>query len=192
MANSEIIVSKVAIFNAMEKKGISSIKELAKQIGVHRNTINPYLSGERALPEALENLLLYLEIPPAEAFKKKENAILEPAKEISSLLSELYSFGYEKAFVLFGSRARNKAKKYSDFDLGVYQPGDLPFKEFSLMLDVVADWNEKNTTEVQLTNLNFADQVFLHKILEDLIFVGGNYHSYIQLQKKIGVTIYGS
>ena len=106
------------------------------------------------------------------------------AQEIASLIDQLqYSFP-SYCYTLFGSRARGTDKKYSDFDIGIYCKDKIDFAAYSKLLNLVGDWNENELSTVQLVNLNEADPDFLNEIRKDLIFLSGNYGSWIKLNEK--------
>lgn len=179
---------KIAL--AMKAKGIHTIEELSKQLNVHRNTILPYLSGQRALPDCLDRMLKLLDIAPGDAIVKNVKSKIQPGLEISPLISQLVTSQPKNAYVLFGSRAKRTNKKYSDYDIGIYRINNLPFSELSKLIDLTEEWKSNKSYDVNVTNLSLADIDFLHNIQNDWIFLGGNLEAWIDLQKKIGIELY--
>ena len=86
---------------------------------------------------------------------------------------------------MFGSRAREDFKRFSDYDLGLYSSTELEFSEYSKLLNIVAEFKESALEEVELVNLNNADKQFLLNISSDLKFVGGSYKSWSKLLTKL-------
>ena len=184
------IINEEKINSAMKAKGINTIEELSKQLNVHRNTILPYLSGQRALPDCLDRMLKLLDLTPADAIVKNVKSKIQPGLEISPLLSKLITSQTENSYVLFGSRAKRTNKKYSDYDIGVYRINKLPFSDLSKLIDLTDDWESDKSYDVNLTNLTLADTDFLQNIRRDWIFLGGNLEAWVELQKKAGIELY--
>lgn len=63
-----------------------------------------------------------------EAFMKTRIA----EKEIKNILQKFIDFKKSKVFI-FGSRAKGKARKFSDYDIGVISRKPLNFKKISLI-----------------------------------------------------------
>jgi predicted nucleotidyltransferase len=108
--------------------------------------------------------------------------------EIDSLIESLTKENPDIVVVLFGSRARNQAKKYSDYDLGVFREKAFAFQEFSRMLDRACAWNDANMSTVQIVNLTSAQHEFLCAISPDIKYLCGNTAAWIKLQQLVGVT----
>ena len=190
MQNLNFIISDSIIFTAMRRKGITSVEELSKKLNVHRNTILPYLGGQRALPDCLDRLLKFLDLSPGEAIVKNVKSQKQYGLEIAPLVSRLIKQAPDNTYVLFGSRAKNTYKKYSDYDLGVYNTENLTLRELSKLIDYAKEWELDKPYDVNLTNLTLADTNFLEEIRNDWVFLGGNLESWIELQKKAKITLY--
>jgi plasmid maintenance system antidote protein VapI len=67
------ILNTHLVRHAMQLKGFKTIEHIANTLGVHRNTITPYFSGERALPDCLDRLLHILGLSPSDALIKNTN-----------------------------------------------------------------------------------------------------------------------
>lgn len=174
----------------MKAKGIGSIEELSKKLNVHRNTITPYLAGKRGLPDCLDRMLELLDLSPAEAILKNVQSSRQAGLEIAELVSKLVVSQAPNAYILFGSRARKTAKQYSDYDIGVFNKTDLSFSDFSKLIDIAEEAEQSLPFDINLTNLNLADQSFLQEIRKDWIFIGGSLDSWISLQEKANIKLY--
>lgn len=100
-----------------KEKGFTGIKPLLQHLGLHRNTLDRYLSGAPVLPSSIEAVLQALEIPIEKALTKKE--AIERNSGIDSLVRSIHRRFPDISIFLFGSRARGNHKKYSDYDLGI-------------------------------------------------------------------------
>ena len=86
--------------------------------------------------------------------------------------------------VLFGSRAQDTARKYSDWDLGVFCADGLPHEKFCKIRKRKIELEEKSPYFIDLINLNRGDQDFLRDISQNWIFLTGKRQDWIELQKK--------
>lgn len=187
---SAIVLNIEAVEEAMGQRGIRSIQALAKKLGYHRNTFNAYFSGHRALPEALEKLIVELELPPAAVLKLVRPNKRLPALPLQQLIKDLHRKIPEAAIVLFGSRARGEGKKYSDYDLGIYQEPELSLDEYSKLLSLVAQWNATHFSTAQLVNLTNADSEFLISIREDVVFLAGDFQAWCDFLRRCKVSLH--
>ncbi len=187
--HSAIIVDSDVLRTAMADRGYSSITQLAASLGLHRNTVGSYFAEERALPEALEKIILALDLSPGEALRRVPDKRSIPGLTISCLVDEILQIKPTCALVLFGSRARGTHKPLSDYDLGVFCNSGLRFREYSTMLSKVDRWNQTKMTTVQLANLSEADDDFLVSIREDLLFLGGSMSQWRNLLTKAGLQV---
>lgn len=184
------VIDKEAVLRAMSEQGVDSIGQLASVMGVHRNTISAYISGQRALPAALDSLLHTLQLSPGEAIVRSVDSKQQHALAIADVMSSLLNFSSKNAFVLFGSRARGNNKKYSDYDIGVYSKGGVELAEHSQLLDIAKKFQEEQAFDINITNLNNADKNFLLEIKKDWKFLTGDFLSWVELQKKSEMVLY--
>lgn len=186
--NLRLDTSKVR--KAMHNHGFGSIQALAESLGLHRNTVSNYLTGKTGFPEALGLILAKLDLKPADVIILDQPHRQVPALELADLLDQLLGAQPHAAFVLFGSRARGRFKSYSDYDLGVFSESGLWFREYSRLLDIIAEWNDTRLHEVQLVNLNQADVSFLANIAPDLQHLAGSMGAWCELLRKAGWNIH--
>lgn len=190
MENHNYIINSSKIYTAMAEKGFKTIEELSLALGVHRNTISPYLNGTRALPDCLNRLLNILEIKASEAIIPSTQIKKQHGLDIAPLIEKMITLRPDICFILFGSRAKGNARKYSDYDIGVYSKTSLTFYEFSKLIDLTEDYKSNLHFDVNLTNFSLADDEFLKDVKSHWIFLGGNFASWIALQNKAGIVLY--
>ena len=188
--NPPFTLNPDVIAEALQAKGYKSVRDFAERLGLHRNTVGNYLNGQAVLPEALERMLLALDLSPGQALRETVLRRKVPGLRITRLLEQLGQAAPENAIVLFGSRARGTHKPFSDYDLGVFREAGIPFQKFSRLLDITEEWNGQELSTVQLVNLSAADEQFLHGICNDACFVGGNTEQWAAFLKKSGVVPY--
>ncbi len=169
----------------MKRQGIVSIGALARELGIHRNTIHYYLSGHGVFPEKLEKLLARLALQPADILVQKSGPKHHPLSAIAPLADLLQQQFPQVALVLFGSRVRNTARPYSDWDVGVYAQSGISHDQYRQMQKTKEEWEESSPYMVDVTNLNRADRDFLESASRGWIFLGGNLGSWLALHQKV-------
>ena len=190
MEASQLLLDGSRLRREIRSQGFSGVKEFADAVGVHRNTVGNYISGKTALPGALAQILEALDLAPAEVISLFPRRRQVHGLLVSDLVESLHRVSPEAALVLFGSRARGAAKRYSDYDIGVFQVDALEFPIYSRMLDVVAEWNEESLVAVQLVDLTHAEVSFLEDLVEDLVLLAGSLAAWCDLLQKGGMQLY--
>lgn len=168
---------------ALKEKGYRSLGQFAQELGLHRNTLHHYLSGRSVIPEGLERIIRGLDLRPGEILVEREEKrfVAEP---IAGLVDTLHSDFPQVTFVLFGSRALGRAKKYSDWDIGVFSADGLPHALFRRIVRRKDDLTENLPFLVDAVNLNNADKAFLREASRHWRFLTGRQKDWITLQRK--------
>ena len=179
------IINNQLFFSALAENGYPSIQALAKKLGIHRNTIHHYLSGNSVLPDKLELLMQELGLSHTNFIIPFISKSSIKYNEIESLIGTLTEQFPNYAFILFGSRARGNNHKYSDYDIGVYSKSGLNHNEYLKMIELKEELVEDLPFFVDLINLNTADTDFLKRISNDWKFISGNLKHWIDIQKKV-------
>lgn len=174
----------------IHKRGYATVQAFADSVGVHRNTVGNYLAGKTALPAALSKILLALDLAPADVLSLPFRRRQVPGLAISDLIESLHTAVPQAVFVLFGSRARGTAKRFSDYDVGVFCPVDFDFALYSRLLDQVAGWNQDALATVQLVDFARADEPFLRGLSEDMVFLAGSNTAWCELLRKAGMQLH--
>ncbi|MFH1874940.1 MAG: nucleotidyltransferase domain-containing protein [Pseudomonadota bacterium] len=180
------ILDKTLFYEGMKKKGYSSISELAKALGLHRNTIHYYLSGNGVFPDCLDKILAELDLNPAEVLIQKQFKKVD-LEEIAPVIDQLAEEFPEITFILFGSRAKTNAAKYSDWDIGVFSKQGLDHELYRRMIRRKDELVENLPFFVDLVNFNRADDDFLLEVSKNWKFLVGKIGDWIFLQKKVAL-----
>jgi hypothetical protein len=169
----------------LKDKGWGSLTALAHALGLHRNTLHYYLSGKPVFSAALEKLFAALDLDPAVAVVKK-SFFAAPGEiaAIAPLVDTLHAAFPQTTYVLFGSRAEGCARRYSDFDIGVFAAVGLKHELFRKLLRIKTDWEEDSPYFIDLVNLDRADPEFLRRISRGWKFLAGRQQDWMMLQNK--------
>lgn len=169
----------------LKEQGYPSIGALAKSLGIHRNTVYHYLSGNGVFPDALEKILLALKLEPTKALKQTGQTAVFKTEAIAPLIDRLHQAFPDVTFVLFGSRTRPKHHKYADWDIGVFSTEGLSHEAFLRIVFAKSELEEDSPYFIDLVNLNRAGKEFLSEISKDWMFLTGKRQDWIELNKKI-------
>ena len=170
-------LDKITLLSA--DSGLRSLAELCKKAKINKNSITPYIKGERSpFTQVVLDIANALNTSPLDLVSTGEDKI---TKEIKSRLAPLLEESV--AIFLFGSRARKTNKKFSDIDIGVTGGiNKIDFETFSLFKSRVDDAFDDYHLSVSLVNLDIAPLDFLVNIENDLVYFNGykNSASYFQ------------
>lgn len=181
------IINETVFYSALKKKGYKTVGELAKSLGIHRNTIHHYLSGHGVFPEAFEKIVEILDLDANEVLIKKEEKNIVPYEPIVKLIDRLCLESPDVTFVLFGSRSKGNAKKYSDWDVGVYKAGGLSHDLYRKIVRKKNDLADDLPFFVDVVNLNNADSYFIDEAAKSWIFLTGSLRGFLELQRKVAM-----
>jgi len=154
-----------------QQLGISSMAELCKRADINKNSITPYIKGERApFTQVVLDISEALGVSPMELVSSGEDEVLQCVRNLLLPLLEI-----DTAVLMFGSRARKSNKKFSDIDLGVTGGAHkLDFDNYSLLKSKADDALDNYHLSVNLVNLDIAPLDFLINIEPDLLYICGN------------------
>ena len=168
---------------AIKAKGYRSFSEVAKKIGVHRNTLSNLITGQSVFPKSLTMLFEFLDLDGRQYISLTQEGFT--VDSIAFLVDALLGVHPRCCIVLFGSRARGDNKKFSDFDLGIYSSQKLTHKEYLKLIEVKEEVCEDFPATVQVVNLNRADSGFLEQISQDIRFLGGRMSDWLALKASM-------
>lgn len=177
-------LDKTVFYHAMARSGFRSVQSLADFLGVHRNTIQYYLSGKPALSATLGRILDVLGLRLQSAIihvNREQPSGFEPVAELVDRLHVLFP---DVTLVLFGSRSRGKHARYADWDIGAYRAKGLPHARYRDILLRLREEEELLPFFLDLVNLNRADRAFLANISRSWIFLTGSQRDWLHLQRK--------
>jgi transcriptional regulator with XRE-family HTH domain len=167
--NFVLDVEKLKAFS--RKAGIQTIGELCEKANIHKNSITPYLKGERSpFTQVVLDIAAALRVSAQDLVGVGEDHIVT---DLRSRLGTLMESGW--SLFLFGSRARGSEKKFSDIDVGVTGGKvKLSFSDFSIFKSKAEDAYDNYPLSLNLVNLDMAPADFLLNIEPDLTFICGN------------------
>ena len=150
---------------------IASLGALCDLAQIHRNSLTPYVKGERSpFTQVVLDIAKALGVPATDIIRQQDDEnLLEAKDKFRSVLPA------EHALFLFGSRARGDAQKYSDIDLGITGgKSPLGFSEFSRLKTKAEELFDSYPLSINLVNLDIAPDDFLFSISRDLQFFLGD------------------
>ena len=182
MKTATYILDREKLHKHMKLKGFSSLREFAQSASIHRNTLQPYLKGEASVFRTS-----FIEIASAlgvDPISLVNSAVSEESKgadaiELKRYLTKLSEGDRHVAFVLFGSRAEGRARRFSDWDIGVTRGSNpLSSSEFLAMKSQLEDLVDDFPYVVDLVNLDAAPRWFLEEMSSSPKLFSGNQVSY--------------
>jgi len=169
----------------IKTKGYNSILELTNYLGMHRNTLHKYLSGQNIIPRKLETIFETLNLDIRDFIIHKKNQKKPSFEDIAVFIDQLTNNFPDITIVLFGSRSTENHSKYSDWDFGVYSTNGISHKEFIKIRLFCKNIEESLPYNLDIANLNKADDKFLTNIAPNLTFMGGKRKGWIKLLQEI-------
>ncbi|MBF0106797.1 MAG: nucleotidyltransferase domain-containing protein [Deltaproteobacteria bacterium] len=169
---------------ALKKNGFSSMTELAKNLGIHRNTISYYLGEQSVIPEKLELILNRLNLNLNDVVIKVKTESKNNLEIMAPLIDALLNKHPECCLVLFGSRTTKSFGNYSDWDIGIFSKKKFPHAQYRTLLKLKSEFTESLPYFVDLVNLNNADPPFLENIKDNMVFLAGKFSDWLSLKEK--------
>lgn len=180
------IIDPVQFAHCLKGRGYASIADLARDLGVHRNTIHYYLRERPVFSHKLQKILDALHVDPAQLIvKKAATPVALHTHEIATLIDELHAAFPQTTYILFGSRARGQARRYADWDVGVYSDEGLTHVEFRKIVRLKNELEEDSSYFIDLVNFNQADVDFLQRAAKHWMFLAGRQQDWLALQRKV-------
>lgn len=183
--NVSVKLNRNKFYHALEHSSAKSVCNLARQSNLHRNTINHYLANGSVYQHGFLALCDALHVQPEDLVDSQHSSgLLNP--EVARIVDELHARFPHVTFVLMGSRARGRQKKYSDWDIGFFSYSTPMTHQTHLdLLKRVDDLLETSTEEIDLVNLNEASQNFLEINKYNFVFLTGRLSDWHQFQENI-------
>lgn len=166
--------------------GYQSLQQFAKRHHLHRNTLSGLLGGKSVFLPSFRKVVEQLKIDPMELLIPASS--LSPSipfiDEIKPVVGRLLKERKEIVVLLLGSRTKKKAKKYSDWDIGIFSHhSPVGGLEYLRLKRLVEEATENIVRQVDLVNLNQAPVWFLENL--KILFLDGDKESYTYLQGLI-------
>ena len=177
------IVDRQKFMLSLKNQGIKSFLEMSRISGLHRNTINHYLKGGSIYQTAFLEICKILQVQPQDLTSASPTQIVIPA-ELAQTLDALHQSYPDITFVLFGSRARNSAKPFSDWDIGFFANKKITHQTHLNLLKKMDDLMDNSMLEINLVNLQEADVDFLKSIAPDITYLTGQLCDFQKLKER--------
>ncbi len=178
------VLDAVKFKEAVKRQGYRSLGELARLLGIHRNTIHFYLSGHRIFPAQFEKMIRTIGLKPTDVLIEKGEELFS-AQSLALIVDQLHREFPEITFVLFGSRAQGRAHRYSDWDVGVYSRQGISHPVYRALARRKDELVESLPVMLDLVNLNRADTAFLKEISKGWTFLTGSQQDWIELKRSV-------
>lgn len=165
--------------------GFSSLGDFASKARIHRNTLQNLVRGQSVFSRAFESVSKALQMDPLDLLSPQSDfrSQVKEIDEIRPIVAVLVREQPGLAVVLIGSRASRRARRYSDWDLGVVRyPAPLSGLEYLGLKNRVEDLSENLVRRVDLVNLNQAPSWFLEGLADGMIFLDGNQGAFTYLK----------
>lgn len=173
--------------NTIFKKRLSelnyaSVADFAKKTSIHRNTVFNYLTGKGAFSSSFEEIARKLNIDPMELILSvsETKAAVSNIDEIKPIIAKIVRSNKGIAALLLGSRAKKRAKLYSDWDIGITGGIDpIRSEDYLRIKNMVEEASENIPRMIDVVNLDCAPLWFLEGLDYEPIFLDGNKESYL-------------
>ncbi len=180
------ILDVEALERKMKLHNIASFSELSAVAGVHRNSLQPYLKGEKSVYSSVfERICRSLKTSPSELFL--DTKVLD-RHGLFPILQQLWAEqSYQSVCCfLFGSRASGKAKKFSDYDIGLSAGINITSSlDFYSVKERILIATEDLPVSIDVVDFDNAPNWFISEIDEKFSFICGNNTSFQQLLGKV-------
>lgn len=169
-----------AFQRALGKLGYANSAQFARAHKINRATLNNYLQGRGPLPESFYAIADALQMDPLQLLTPTSSeSDIPKLEEIAPIIKACSEVSPRIAVGLLGSRAKNIAKEYSDWDLGVTAGMcQLSTGEFLRLKQIVDDMSEDLPRAVDVLNLDAAPEWFLKGVSYMPKFLSGNESSW--------------
>jgi predicted nucleotidyltransferase len=165
----------------MSKMGVSSLSALSKLSSVHRNTIYPLVNGVTSpFSESFLSICRALNVSPFELISEAESDELKMIKDgLKRILTLLNQNSNQIAFFLYGSRANQTAREFSDYDIGMTGGENrISWRYFLDAKEILDSHCEDLPVKVSLLNFDEAPNSFLDDFNSKMQFLLGNKESF--------------
>jgi predicted nucleotidyltransferase len=179
-----LIIDSERFYDALRRQGYRSLKDFAHAIGVHRNTLQHYLSGRGVLPASIETAAQALGVSCTDILMERRETSSGLPPEVAHVIDVLHEQFPRVTFVLFGSRAKGKAHRYSDWDVGIFSRHGVDHETYRKILRMKDELAEDLSFAIDIVNLHNADRRFLCAISRSWIMLAGMREDWIDLERR--------
>lgn len=162
--------------NLLRKRGFASLAEFARTHRLNRATLHHYIKGQGGpFPESYYAICNALKADPLSLLVPVTEVQLANISEMMPIIKNICLADEKVAVGLLGSRARDKARKYSDWDIGITRGsnplGGVEFLRLKRHADEAID---RLAREVDILNLDAAPDWFLRGIDYTPVYLAGD------------------
>jgi len=168
----------------LQELGYSSTVQFGEKHHIHRNTIRQLLDGKSVFLSSVDTIAEALKTDPLQLIMPVSEVPTSIADyhEIAPLVGRLVSHDEKMAIFLLGSRAKQRARRYSDWDIAITRyPDPISGREYLRLKEKVSEWSEDFPRMVDLINLDQAPLWFLNEVGQP-IFLDGDEGSHIHFK----------
>jgi predicted nucleotidyltransferase len=157
------------------QRGYAHLTAFARAHGFNRATIHHFVKGDGPLSPVFYALCDTLQADPISLLTPMTGSEVPEASEVMPIVQALIATDKELAVGLLGSRAKRKARAYSDWDVGITRGRRaLAGVEFFRIKRVAGDLTDALPRSVDFINLDQAPQWFLSRIDYEPVYLGGD------------------
>ncbi len=170
---------------ALLEAGFKSLLDFSKKTKIHRNTLQGFMEGKDVFISSFSTLARALHKDPLELISPqfKAKSKISNIDELKEIIAKLLRHDKKMLVVLLGSRAKKRAKEFSDWDLGIFRyPEIIGGREYLRLKGLVEEASEDLVRKVDLINLNQAPHWFLKEMGEEIVFLAGPQESFLYLK----------
>jgi predicted nucleotidyltransferase len=175
------VLDKRVFFGRIRELGAENISRFARETGLHRNSLGAYLTGKSVFSSAFQRMARALDLDPLSMIvpASETTAAVKGLDEIRPIVAALLRRSPGAAIVLLGSRAKGRARPYSDWDLGITRsPVPVGGEEYLGLRRVARDLGDDLVRNVDVINLDEAPGWFLQGLLDPPVFLDGDRESF--------------
>ncbi len=170
-----IVLDRQPFLDLLVKRGYASLGDFCNAIGVHRNSLGRYLSGAPVLPGVIEKAFGALKTSSLGLLRERSRPMSPDIDDsLALLVGSLVLKKPTCAVVLFGSRAKQTAHKYSDIDLGIIEQGPIELQELSALQEIVDEHGQNFPYKIDLVDLRRTTPEFIQEVGQTYRLLGGN------------------
>lgn len=180
------VVNEEGLKKMVLEQGYKGLTSFSRACGLHRNTLTGLVRGKSVFLSSLQKIAERLKVDPLELIVPVSllGLSIPNMNEIRPVVAWLLQENKEMAVVLLGSRASGRAKRYSDWDLGIFshhQP--IGGHQYLRLKRRVEEMTENLVRIVDLVNLNQAPAWFLKNL--QIVYLDGDRECFIYLRGLI-------
>jgi len=178
------ILDKRVFFGRIRELGTQNASRFAREAGLHRNSLGSYLDGKSVFSSVFQRISRALDLDPLAMIvpASETTAAVKGIDEIRPIVAALLRRSPGTAIILLGSRAKSRARPYSDWDLGLTRhPVPIGGEEYLSLRRIAGELADDLVRDVDIVNLDEAPDWFWQGLDYRPVFLDGDRESYAYL-----------